>query len=500
VTWGERTGPTTSRRTTCRCRRSSSSTATPSPIPSATTTSTNTGDDNTWQDRRTATTALTWDITKRFHRNEVEFGFEHQWQSVQYVTIEDPWEPDESGLGGTHDLWTVHPWVGTLYARDQLDYEGFSANIGLRADYWFLGREAETAMASLQDTINITPETRAAFFNETHSFFGRRYKVRYSPRIIISHPISENSSFFFNYVKFTQNPSYRYVYSKINSVSSESFPLLGNLNLNPQVSINYEVGGRNQFSTVAAANATFFMKDIYDYPVSTLFTRTQGADLVPVLVYLNGHYARSLGFEVELEKRRGNSYWSGKVSYTYQQTRGKSSNPNEAKVAQQGDFSAAETRLSETYVSWKPSAQGVHQRGFRVPGSHAAGLGLAQADPRLDVHPGDDGQGLHAGLRSGRGRTVVGAVFEERSLPGHHGSPPEPRGARRRHTGGVRAPGSQRVRDEDHQSRGCGDRAGPGVGSGAVRSECLQRHGLHEAGGGGRSVQLRAGFALEGVA
>ena len=63
-----------------------------------------------------------------------------------------------------------------------------------------------------------------------------------------------------------------------------------------KVSINYEVGGRNQFATYAAANATFFMKDIYDYPVSTLFTRTQGADLVPILVYLNGHYARSPGF------------------------------------------------------------------------------------------------------------------------------------------------------------------------------------------------------------
>ena len=310
------------------------------------------GDFNTWQDRRTEITALTWSLTKRVKRNEIEAGFEHQSQSVQYVTIENPWEPDPDGLGGTHDIWEVHPWVGNIYARDKLEYEGFTANIGLRTDYWFIGREAEAALASLADTINISPTTRENFFASTHSFFGRRYKAKVSPRIIVAHPIGRTSSFFFNYGQFTQLPSYQYVYAKLGSISSESFPLLGNVNLNPEISINYEVGGRNQFRPTAAANATFFVKDIYDYPVSTLFNRTQGSNLVPILVYLNGHFARSKGFELEFEKRPGNGYWSGRISYTYSQTRGKSSDPNEAKIAQLNEFSAAETRLSETFVRW----------------------------------------------------------------------------------------------------------------------------------------------------
>ena len=310
------------------------------------------GDDNTWQDRRTLTYGLTWSLTKRLQRHEVEVGFEHQSQSVQYVTIEDPWLPDPDGLGGSHDIWKVHPWVGNLYARDKLEYEGFTANVGLRADYWFVGREAERALANLADTINITPTTREEFFANTHSFFGRRYKLKVSPRIIVAHPIGTHSSFFFNYGQFTQNPSYRYVYSKLTSISSESFPLLGNPNLNPQTSINYEVGGKNEFTPGAAVNATFFVKDIYDYPTSTLFTRTQGTNLVPILVYLNGHFARSKGFEIEFEKRRQTGYWSGKLAYTYQQTRGKSSDPNEAKVAQLNEFNAGETRLSETFVRW----------------------------------------------------------------------------------------------------------------------------------------------------
>ena len=311
-----------------------------------------TGDDNTWQDRRTLVYGVQWGITQRIHRHEVEFGFEHQSQTAQYVTIENPWDSDQDSLGSAHDLWRVHPWIGNVYLRDRLEYEGFTANVGLRADYWFVGREAERALADPADTINITTQTRTQFFDETRSFFGRRYKLKISPRIIVAHPITEHSSFFFNYGQFTQNPSYRYVYSKLTSISSESFPLLGNPNLNPQVSINYEVGGKHEFLPGSALNATFFVKDLYDYPASTTFTRLQGSNLVPILVYLNGHFARSKGFEIEVEKRRGGGYWTGKLTYTYAQTKGKSSDPNEAKVAQLNEFSASETRLSETFVSW----------------------------------------------------------------------------------------------------------------------------------------------------
>lgn len=309
-----------------------------------------TGDDNTWQDRRSTSIGLKWSIVQRLKRHEIEVGLDHQFQTVQYLTISNPWAQDPSNLGDAHDLWRVHPWVGDLYVRDRIEYEGFTANIGLRADYWFLGREVERALADTANH-NVSGTTRENFYSDTRSFFGRRYKMHVSPRVIVAHPITENSSFFFNYGQFTQNPSYRYVYSKLTSVSSEAFPLLGNPNLNPEVSVNYEVGAKHQFLPTAAINLTFFVKDVYDYPAATTFKRTQGASLVDVLVYLNGHFSRSKGFELELEKRRSN-HWSGRLSYTFQQTKGKSSDPNQAKVVQENGGDASEQPLSETYVSW----------------------------------------------------------------------------------------------------------------------------------------------------
>jgi len=308
-----------------------------------------TGDHYQWSDRRTTSWGFNWNITQRIRHNEVELGVEHQLQTVQYLTIEYPWIFDSSGLGESHDLWTTHPWVGDVFFRDRLEYEGFIANVGVRGDYWMIGREAELALADTSRH-NIAAAERDGFYAETHSFFGRRTKLHISPRVIVSHPITENSSFFFNYGEFTQNPSYRYVYSKLNSISSESFPLQGNPNLNPQVSVNYEVGAKHQFLPTAAANVTFFVRDVYDYPSATRVDPLSGTNIQSYFIYLNGHFSRSKGLEIEVEKRRSN-HWSAKASYSYQQTRGKSSNPNEEKALQEIGGNS-ETRLSEVFVSW----------------------------------------------------------------------------------------------------------------------------------------------------
>ena len=309
-----------------------------------------TGDDATWQDRRSTSMTVNWLLVQRLKRHELEMGLDHDFQSVQFVTITNPWDQDPSGLGSIHDLWNVHPWVGAWYMRDRLEYEGFTANVGMRADYWFLGREAERALADTSNP-NFNAANREDFYNHTSSFFGRRYKLRWSPRIIVAHPITEHSSFFFNYGRFTQNPQYRLVYAKLTSVSGEEFRLQGNPDLNPQVSVNYELGAKNQFTKTAAVNLSVFVKDVYDYPRAVSLTRTEGATPLVYSQYVSGSYSRAKGFEVEIEKRRS-SHWSGKLTYTYQQTKGKDSDPSAIRAIQLSNSSAAEVPLSEQFVTW----------------------------------------------------------------------------------------------------------------------------------------------------
>jgi hypothetical protein len=123
-------------------------------------------------------------------------------------------------------------------------------------------------------------------------------------------------------------------------------------------------------------------------------------------VYLNGHYARSKGFEIELQKRRAH-YWSGRLAYTFQQTKGKSSDPNEQKIVQETGGDAAETRLSEAFVRWN--------RPHKV---------AASLDLRFDEETPRDWAWLkHAGLNlylqgeSGRAYTPINITSEQAAEP-----------------------------------------------------------------------------------
>ena len=82
------------------------------------------------------------------------------------------------------------------------------------------------------------------------------------------------------------------------------------------------------------------------------------------------------GFEVELEKRRSNN-WSGKLSYSYQQTRGKSSDPNEQRALQEIGGSN-ESRLSEEFVRWNRPRKLTVSFDVRFDNKAPRGLGWAR--------------------------------------------------------------------------------------------------------------------------
>ena len=284
----------------------------------------------------------------RLHKTE--FGFMNTFQDVQYVDIIEPWVFDPDGLGKDHDLWHVYPDIGAFYAQDRLELEGFVAEAGTRVDYWFPGEQLEDAVADTNNT-NVSDATREAFMEDTGSLFGHRVKAVFSPRVAVSHPIQNRDKLFFNFGQFTQFPSYIYVYSKMTSVSSASFPILGNANLNPEKSVQFEVGAQHLFDNNAAAKISLFQKDIYDYPTSVRFRRQEGTVISDFSVYLNSDFSRARGFELEYEKPRA-KYFKWKATYEYSVAKGKSSDPNQAKIVEEGGGDATEPPLSEGFLSW----------------------------------------------------------------------------------------------------------------------------------------------------
>lgn len=285
--------------------------------------------------------------TRRWHGNhEFKAGAEANYHTLQMIEIRNPREgPD--GLGSVRDLYTVNPNDGSFYAQNQFRYEGFIGHVGLRGDYMFLGEAADDAVNERRN--GMTESVAQSYLDNTNLLFGQRYKLFWSPRLGINHPITDRDEMHFNFGHFVQWPRMIYYFAKIGSQSSEAFPLVGNLDLDPQRSVQYEFGIKHSFTVNTAIDFTFFNKDVYDYPVST---RPVEANAKRV-VYINDDFSRTRGVEVVLRHRSARRL-SGGLSYEFQIATGKPADPNRIKqvdpdALETGD---AEPDLTEQYMPW----------------------------------------------------------------------------------------------------------------------------------------------------
>ncbi len=306
------------------------------------------GDGETWHDHYIEEYTAKLDFTRHFGNNahEVKAGVETSFSELQMIDIFRPWF---GGLGLNNDIYKVNPAYGSMYLQDQLRFKGLIANVGLRLDYWFPGKLVEDAINN-PELITITDQTREQFIKDTHSLFGRRYRSRLSPRIGISHPISDNQMLFFSYGHFSKRPKPQFVYSKLGENSAKSsFQRFGNPNLNYETTVAYEFGLRHKFSEDDVLTVTAFYRDIFDYVTTVNFRGTGRLSGRTFTTYLNLDYARSRGIEAEY-RTRASRFISGSISGSYSIATGKSSSPDDAFLVAQGTLN--ERPITEDFLIW----------------------------------------------------------------------------------------------------------------------------------------------------
>lgn len=306
------------------------------------------GNPFTWRDHYIDELSIKGDITSFFdEKNKFKAGFNLIFQEMQVVDIYKPWIGE---LGLNNNIYKVHPAKGSFYAQDNINFSGMILNFGLRLDYWFPGKYVDDAVDNL-DVITIPDETRENYKNDTFKWFnGNRFKARLSPRLGISHPVTDNQVLFFSYGHFSKWPNPRYVYTKLNPTNAQSsFQSFGNPNLDAETTVAYELGIKNQFSTNDVLTLTAYYKDIFDY-VRTRTAKVTSARFATqsFTTYANLDYAKSRGIEVEYKKRIG-KWFNGMVSISYAIITGKSSSAEEGVLIQRGDLDES---IKEQYMSW----------------------------------------------------------------------------------------------------------------------------------------------------
>lgn len=311
------------------------------------------GSPSVWRDQYANEYTAKLDVTSNFdEKNKFKSGVELRFQNMQMIDIYQPWVRP---LGYDNDIYAVKSALGAIYAQDNLTFGGMILNFGLRLDYWFPGQYVDDAMKN--DSLSlVSPVIRQKYFADTYSMFGLRWKGRLSPRVAIAHPVTDNQTLFFSYGHFSKFPRPQYVYTKLlRSTARSTTQTIGNPDLNPETTVAYELGLRNQLSENDVLSVTAYYKDIFDYITPhTIQVQQARFSSGSYTTYINLDYARSRGLEIEY-KKRFSDWFQGAISASYSVTTGKNSSAEEALYNIQQGLSE---NVKEAYLAWDRPFEG----------------------------------------------------------------------------------------------------------------------------------------------
>jgi outer membrane receptor protein involved in Fe transport len=245
------------------------------------------------------------------------------------------------------------PYQISAYVQDKIEYENFIVNMGLRLDY-FDPNARIPADPNDPDIFNPTkPQNQYIDQNgdgvrqpseplltvedrESYWWDEASPKFQLSPRFGIAYSINDRGVVYFSYGTFFQIPSYSFLFSNrilLQDVSGTQ-GIFGNPDLDPERSIQYEIGLKQEIFDGTAIEVTGFYKNIRDYVTSGAPIRT-GSTQIIYDQFFNRDFATSRGLTLALNQAVGNRV-SLNVDYTFSIAEGNNSDPAEEFFRQQG--------------------------------------------------------------------------------------------------------------------------------------------------------------------
>lgn len=254
----------------------------------------------------------------------------------------------------SHNMYNFSPREISAYIQDKLEFKDFILNIGLRFDYfdprgYVLNDEHPDPNDPLHWTYTvddpniyspIKSENIARSLAERRGYWYRPTKAKYkiSPRIGGSFPITAEGVVHFSYGHFFQIPRFERLYEnsefKLPS-NTGNVGVVGNADLEPEQTINGEIGIQQQLAEDLSVDVTAYLRDIRN------LTGTRADEIIifggsaRYSKYVNSDFGFVKGIVMTLNKRFGAGL-SATLDYTYQVAKGSASDPQEARNAVAG--------------------------------------------------------------------------------------------------------------------------------------------------------------------
>lgn len=268
------------------------------------------GGDTRWGNRTYSSEYLAtkWDMVSQVTMNhQLKVGLEYFMHTMSKDYNSSPSDPVPF-----EDIYTYHPQTAAAYLLDKMEWQGMVINAGVRLDY--IDPDAQMR-ADLLDT------------REDAEWIDATAKWQLSPRVGISHPISNNTVMHFNYGWFFEQPRFNSLYDFVvmpTRLLRRGNQNIGNPNLGAQKTKAWEFGAGHQLTSNLSIDVTGYYKDMFDI---------EGIRFIPAIpsnysVLTNSEYGKSYGIEFSLKKRYTNNF-SFDINYTLSWARGTSSTQNQ---------------------------------------------------------------------------------------------------------------------------------------------------------------------------
>ena len=253
----------------------------------------------------------------------------------------------------------------SFYMQDKMEADNIVANFGLRYDYFDPQWKTVNDLRDPNHRVPLKPmnqyfdldsngeisESEMFSSNEKTDedrLLSNEYgdpwyedvdpKTQLSPRFALAFPITDKGYLHFSYGHFFQNPGFSYLYTNPEfevPPSSGVGTTMGNANMKPQRTTQYEVGFSQQFGLDLGVEVTGYFKDIRNLNSTKIVQSFVAGDRYGL--YINKDYANSRGITVAVSKRPRGPF-SGNVDYTFSISEGNASDPAAAFYDEQANI------------------------------------------------------------------------------------------------------------------------------------------------------------------
>lgn len=300
------------------------------------------GYNKTTADKFIAKFSATWQLNKS-HLLKAGIDFQQHNVDVLNTGIRNKYETDanlygEINVDSTGKVWFVNfepelvpdtvlgiesyvhsPVDFSGYIQDKMEFDEMVINLGLRYDLY----DPNTVYPSNPRN----PGNQLTFDDPSKMSTYPKAKIhtQLSPRIGLSYQLGESALLRFAYGHFFQRPPFSVFYQNSSFlVSPKDYgAVMGNPNLKPEKTVQYEVGLWQQLVDGMNLEVAVFYKDIYNLltiiPIATYNQVRYG-------LYSNKDYGNAKGLEISWHYRAGN--FNADLNYTLQYTKGVADDPS----------------------------------------------------------------------------------------------------------------------------------------------------------------------------